>query len=122
LVTLTLTGAQIKAALEEQWLDEKRPRVLQVSKGFSYAWDGSKPSGEHVIADSLKLNGTPIDAANTYRVTINNYLALGGDGFAAFKAGTSQQFGIYDVDALFAYFQAHSPLATAPPLRITRSN
>ena len=43
LVTLTLTGKQIKDMLEQQWLDPKRPRILQVSKGFSYAWDGAKP-------------------------------------------------------------------------------
>ena len=122
LVTLTLSGAQLKTALEQQWLDEKRPRVLQVSKGFSYAWDGTKPFGEHVDAASMKLNGAPVDPAKTYRITINNYLALGGDGFAAFKGGTDLQFGIYDVDALFAYFQANSPLAPAPPLRITRTN
>ena len=44
LVTITLTGKQIKDMLEQQWLDPKRPRILQVSKGFSYAWDGSKPA------------------------------------------------------------------------------
>ena len=122
LVTLDLTGGQIKTALEQQWLDEKRPRVLQVSKGFSYGWDASKPFGEHVDAASLKFDGKPIDPTKTYRVTINNYLALGGDGFAAFKDGSNAQFGIYDVDALFSYFQARSPIAPAPPTRITRTN
>jgi 5'-nucleotidase len=122
LVTLTLTGAQIKAMLEQQWLDPNRPRILQVSKGFSYAWDAKKPTGEHVIAASMKLNGEPIEAAKIYRVTVNNYLALGGDGFTALKDGTSAQFGIYDVDALFAYFGANSPIAPAPPDRITRTD
>ena len=51
LVTLTLTGTQIKDMLEQQWLDPKRPRILQVSKGFSYAWDSAKPYGERVIAE-----------------------------------------------------------------------
>ena len=57
LVTMTLTGKQIKDMLEQQWLDPKRPRILQVSKGFSYAWDGSKPDGERVIAERMSLNG-----------------------------------------------------------------
>ena len=57
LVTLTLTGKQIKDMLEQQWLDPKRPRILQVSKGFSYAWDGAKPDGERVIAERMTLNG-----------------------------------------------------------------
>ena len=122
LVTLDLTGAQIKTALEQQWSDEKRPRILQISKGLSYGWDASKPFGEHVDATSLKLDGTPIDPARTYRVTINNYLALGGDGFAAFKSGTHARVGDYDSEALFNYFGKHSPIAAAPPVRITRVN
>jgi 5'-nucleotidase len=120
LVTLTLTGAQIKAALEQQWLDPARPRILQVSRGFSYAWDGAKPFGERVIADRMSLDGQPIDPAKTYRVTVNNYLAVGGDGFTAFKDGTAALYGIYDVDALFAYVKANSPVSPAPTNRILR--
>ena len=75
LVTLTLTGKQIKDMLEQQWLDPKRPRILQVSKGFSYAWDNSKPDGERILADRMSLNGAPIDPAASYRVTVNNFLA-----------------------------------------------
>jgi len=122
LVTLTLTGAQIKDALEQQWLDPKRPRILQVSKGFAYAWDGGKPYGERVVADRMSLNGQPIDPAKNYRVTVNNYLAAGGDGFTALRQGTGQQFGIYDVDALYGYFQANSPIAPTTPDRIARTN
>jgi 5'-nucleotidase len=122
LVTLTLTGAQIKAALEQQWLDPSRPRILQVSGGFSYSWDAAKPYGEHVVAASMTLNGARIEPAAFYRVTINNYLALGGDGFTALKDGTAAQFGVYDVDALFAYFVGHSPIAPAPPGRIARTD
>jgi 5'-nucleotidase len=122
LVTLTLTGAAIKEMLEQQWLDPKRPRILQVSKGFAYAWDASKPYGAHVIADRMTLDGAPIEPNKSYRVTVNNYLALGGDGFAAIKSGTSPQFGIYDSDALFAYFGANSPLAPTAQDRIARTD
>ena len=122
LVTLTLTGAQIKAMLEQQWFDPKRPRILQVSEGFGYSWDASKPAGEHVDAGSISLNGEAVDPAKSYRVTVNNYLALGGDGFTAIKGGTAQQFGVYDCDALFAYFQLNSPIAPNAPDRIKRSN
>ena len=103
LVTLTLTGVQIKTMLEQQWLDPKRPRILQVSKGFSYAWDGARPYGDRVMADRMTLNGQRIDPETSYRVTVNNYLAAGGDGFTAIKEGTTPQVGIYDVDALYAY-------------------
>jgi len=122
LVTLTLTGGQIKIMLEQQWADPKRPRILQVSKGFAYTWDGARPAGEHVLADRMSLNGARIDPAASYRVTVNNYLAVGGDGFTALKDGTAPQFGIYDVDALFGYFQANSPIAPEPAGRISRMN
>ena len=122
LVTLTLTGTQIRNMLEQQWLDPKRPRILQVSKGFGYAWDNAKPYGERVIADRLSLNGHRIDPAASYRVTVNNYLAVGGDGFTVLKQGTAQRFGVYDVDALYAYFQANSPIAPTTADRIARLN
>jgi len=122
LVTLTLTGTQIKSVLEQQWLDPKRPRILQVSKGFRYAWDGSKPFGERVIAERMSLNGERIDPAMSYRVTVNNYLAAGGDGFTVLKEGASQRFGVYDVDALYSFFQANSPIAPGPTDRIARLN
>jgi len=122
LVTLTLSGLQIKNALEQQWLDPRRPRILQVSKGFKYAWDGSRPYGERVIADRMSLNGQRIDPASSYRVTVNNYLAVGGDGFTALKEGTARRFGIYDVDALYAYFQANSPIPPVTTDRIARVN
>jgi 5'-nucleotidase len=122
LVTLTLTGMQVKNLLEQQWLDPTRPRILQVSKGFSYAWDGAKPYGERVAADRLALNGQRIDPAKSYRVTVNNYLSVGGDGFTVLKEATAQQIGIYDVDALYAYFQANSPIAPMTANRITRLN
>jgi 5'-nucleotidase len=122
LVTLTISGYQIKTMLEQQWLDPKRPRILQVSKGFSYAWDDAKPFGERVIASSMSLRGEPIDPARSYRITVNNYLSIGGDGFTALKEGTAQQFGVYDADALYAYFQANSPISPAPADRIKRLN
>jgi 5'-nucleotidase len=122
LVTLTLTGAQIKAVLEQQWGDPARPRILQVSRGFSYAWDGSKGDGQRVIADSLSLDGARLDPSASYRVTVNNYLAQGGDGFSVLKDGTALQVGGFDVDALFDYFRDNSPIAPATDARIVRQD
>ncbi len=122
LVTLTLTGAQIKEMLEQQWRDPARPRILQVSKGFSYAWDAAKPYGEHVDTASMKLDGAAIELAKSYRVTVNDYLALGGDGFVVLKDGGAPQYGIYDDEALFALFGANSPITAGAPTRISRIN
>ena len=121
LVTMTLTGEQIRQALEQQWTDPNRPRILQISRGLSYGWDNARPDGERILAGSLSLNGRPIDPAASYRVTVNNYLAVGGDGFTAL-IGKDPLTGIYDVDALYAYFQANSPLSPPPSGRITRTN
>jgi 5'-nucleotidase len=122
LVTLTLTGAQIKNVLEQQWRDPKLPRILQVSNGFSYSWDDARPYGDRVLADSLSLNGTPIDPAASYRITVNNYLSVGGDGFTVLKDGTAPLVGVYDIDALYGYFRGNSPIGPAPGKRITRIN
>ena len=122
LVTLTLTGKQIKDMLEQQWLDPKRPRILQVSGGFGYAWDNAKGNGERILAERMTLNGQPIDPAASYRVTVNNFLSVGGDGFTVLKDGTAQQIGVYDIDALHTYFQASSPLSPTAADRIIRLN
>jgi 5'-nucleotidase len=122
LVTITLSGKQIKDMLEQQWLDPKRPRILQVSKGFSYAWDRSKGDGERVLAERMSLNGQPIDPAAQYRVTVNNFLFVGGDGFTVLTQGTSPLIGVYDVDALHAYFGANSPVSPTAAERIIRVN
>jgi 5'-nucleotidase len=120
LVTLTLTGAQIKQALEQQWIDPARPRVLPVSRGFSYVWDHAQPLGHRIKAEQMQLGGVPIEAATRYRVTVNSFLSVGGDGFTKFKEGTDPHVGGYDVDALEAYFRANSPLSPTALDRIKR--
>ena len=122
LVTLTLTGMQIKNVLEQQWRDPALPRILQVSNSFSYTWDAAKPYGDHVLAASMALNGKPIDPTANYRVTVNNYLSVGGDGFSLLKEGTAPLVGVYDIDALYGYFRSNSPISPATAARIIRVN
>ena len=93
-----------------------------VSKGFFYAWDAGKGDGERIVAEKMTLNGQPIDPAASYRVTVNNFLALGGDGFTVLKDGSAPQFGLYDVDALHGYFRANSPIGPTATDRIQRIN
>jgi 5'-nucleotidase len=122
LVTMDLTGAQIKALLEQQWINQPKPRILQVSKGFTYTWDNARPVEDRVLADSIKVNGRPLTMEMTYRVTINSFLADGGDGFSVLKQGKNLQYGPSDIDAFSAYFAGSSPIASGPVDRIKRLN
>jgi 5'-nucleotidase len=121
LVTLTLTGAQIKTLLEQQWQNQPRPRILQVSQGFSYTWDDKRPRGDFVAADGIMLDQRPIDPTARYRVTVNSFLADGGDGFSVLTAGGAPHIGPSEVPALEAYFKANSPLSPRTPDRIHRA-
>jgi 5'-nucleotidase len=70
----------------------------------------------------MALNGKPIDPTANYRVTVNNYLSVGGDGFSLLKAGTAPLVGVYDIDALYGYFRSNSPISPATAARIIRVN
>ncbi|HEY1708310.1 MAG TPA: bifunctional metallophosphatase/5'-nucleotidase [Rhizomicrobium sp.] len=120
LVTLDMTGAQIKDVLEQQWADPNFPRVMQVSDGFTYAWDATQPMGNHVVASSMILNGKPLDPAATYRVVVSNFLADGGDGMTVFKQGQHRTPGAGDVEATEAYLKAHNPIAPQAHNRVMR--
>ena len=122
LVTLSLTGAQIKALLEQQWQPEVT-RILQVSRGFTYVWYGVRPAGDRIPANGIRLDGRPLDPAASYRVTVNGFLVDGGDGFSVFRQGTDQRItGSADVDALDRYFAANSPVSPPPLDRIGRGD
>lgn len=144
LQTLTLTGAQIDLLLEQQFCGLNSPsaptpgffKVLLPSAGFSYTWDGAvanAPSNAVCATDpalgavdpaSIMINGAPLDLAASYRVTVNNFLADGGDGFGVLRSGTDRIGGLEDLQAFEAYFAANEPTGIAPPVtdRITRVN
>ena len=107
LVVMTLTGAQLKAAIEQQYAVPIRagfhtPSALAPSAGLTYAVDMSRPEGSRVV--DMRLNGKAIDPVGQYRVALNNSLASGGDSLTAFTAGTDlTDKGIIDLDALVAW-------------------
>lgn len=119
LVTMTLTGEQIDTLLEQQWVGQENPRILQVSEGFSYTWSAGAPDGERVDPSTIAINGETIDPNGTYRVTVNSFLSDGGDNFFVLIDGTDRLGGEVDLDALVAYFGANSPVAGGPQDRIT---
>ena len=121
LVTVTLTGAQLHTVLEQQWLDQPKPRILQVSEGFAYAWSAGKPVGARVDPASMRLEDKPIDPKADYRVTINSFLADGGDGFKVFPTARDAVTGMFDVEALEAFLAtAKAPVEPPKTGRIAR--
>lgn len=119
MVVMTLTGAQIEQVLEQQWGGPQPPsgRILQVSKGFSYAWSPTRAPGDRIDPASIKLNGVALDPAGRYRVAVNNFLSTGGDNFTAFKLGTNLFQGDVDLDAFVKYVQK---LGTVSPPALDR--
>jgi 5'-nucleotidase len=123
LVTLTLSGAQLRTLLEQQWGAGGRVRFLQPSRGLTYAWDPSRPTGERIVASSLRLDGRPIDADQRLRVTVNDFLVSGGDGFRVLREGSEVTGGPLDIDALADHVRrlsASEPLRPDRQARITR--
>jgi 5'-nucleotidase len=117
LVTLTLSGAQIVQVLEQQWRGQPKPRVLQVSRGFEYAWDNARPVGARVVPGSVMLDGRPLDPVASYRVTVNSFLAAGGDNFTVLKEGRDARTGMMDIDAFETYVARGLPPASGPRIR-----
>jgi 5'-nucleotidase len=124
LITLTLSGSDLKHLLEAQWSRRgERVRFLQPSRGFSYAWADHRPWGERVDPASLQLDGMRIDPRGRYRVTVNSFLAAGGDGFTLLRDADERVGGPLDVDALASYLReagSAGPVAPDPVARIRR--
>ncbi len=120
LIALTLTGAQIQALLIQQYQPGGGNNILQVSDGFTFSWRQAQGQPIEVIPGSVKLHGTPIAPAQTYRVVTNAFLVGGGDNFVAFIEGVDRVTVGNDVQALEAYMKKHSPLTGSVKGRITR--
>ncbi|WP_345464141.1 ExeM/NucH family extracellular endonuclease [Nocardioides marinquilinus] len=123
LVNMRLTGAQIETVLEQQWqltaagIVPTRPFLkLGQSEGFEYTYDTAvlpTPSTTDGAATytqgeitSMKLNGVELDPTQTYSVTVNSFLASGGDNFRELNNGTQKRdTGKADLQAQVDYFE-----------------
>jgi len=116
---MPVPGARLEALFEQQWTATTR-RILQPSRGFTYTYSASAPLGARVDAATLRLDGVAIDPAASYRITVNSFLASGGDGFTVLTQGTARLGGAIDLDALEDFLVA-APGPVVPPLteRIT---
>jgi 5'-nucleotidase len=119
LVTKTMTGDMLRRLLQQQFPgcgSVNTTRILQVSATFSYEQD---PAGTTCASriGRMFIDGVEVAPADSFRVTMNNFLATGGDGFTVFNEGTNALGGAQDIDALVAAFRAAEPAGVAVPPR-----
>jgi 5'-nucleotidase len=121
-VVKSMTGRQIRSVLEQQFESGSntvaRPIMLAPSQGVTYAYDLTRPAGQRIL--DLRLNGGPIAEDRAYRVTMNSFLAAGGDNFTAFREGTDSFDGPIDIEALERYIASAGRLVPPQTNRITR--
>ena len=121
LVTMTLTGAQLYEMLKQQWCGGPSGRVLLPSSSVHYTWDQSVAASIATLpctgapnpVSDLTIGGVAVDPAAGYRVTVNSFLADGGDSFPILRAGTDRLGGEVDTDALEKYI---APSLTGTPI------
>ncbi len=123
LVSMDMTGTQIKALLEQQFSGVNGPeagkyKVLQVA-GITYTWNPAAAAGSKIVPGSVKIAGQPIVDGTSYRIVTNNFLSDGGDGFPAFAAATNKFFGGLDIDAFAKYLTEHDPYTPGATDRIS---
>ncbi|WP_405806661.1 bifunctional metallophosphatase/5'-nucleotidase [Streptomyces sp. NBC_01187] len=125
LVTMTLTGTQLIEVLRQQFSGANAgyPQVLQLSDALRFDADMSRAGADRLLTDTVRVDGKPVDASASYRVTVNDFLAEGGNGFTVFKEGTHRESTTTDLAAFTDYLRNHSsaekPIAPPKADRIT---
>lgn len=116
--TKSFTGRQLKDLLEQQFDEDKvgGRALLLPSSTLRFGYDLSRAKGQRVI--DPRIDGQPIEDGATYRVAMSNFLAEGGDGFTAFRAGTDPVIGMTDVEALELYIANAGTLTPPVPDRV----
>lgn len=115
--TTSLSGAQFKTLLEQQWQTHadgtvpSRPYLqLGLSKNVGYTYDAARPAGDRIT--SIRVDGNLMDPAKSYRIGTFSFLATGGDNFRIFTEGAgTKDSGLVDRDAWIKYLQEHIPVA-----------
>jgi 2',3'-cyclic-nucleotide 2'-phosphodiesterase len=102
LIKMTLTGAQMKELLNQQWTATGQ-KIGQVS-GFTYSYDMSKPVGQRIV-EIKKADGTLVKDDESYTIVVNDFMASGGDGYTILTKGTNRVAGPVDLDATIEYLK-----------------
>jgi 5'-nucleotidase len=114
ILALQMTGAQLRAVLEEQWSTDPAaiPRILKTS-GLYYQWDPAQPQGAHVVV-ACDAQHRPLRATQQYRVAVNDFLVGGGDDFRGFAGLPVATVGPLDTEALESYLRSVHGEITPP--------
>jgi 5'-nucleotidase len=115
--TTSLSGAQFKTLLEQQWqtnpdgtFPSRAYQQLGLSRNVNYTFNAARVAGDRIT--SIRVNGSLIDPARSYRIGMFSFLATGGDNFRVFKEGTgTKDSGLVDRDAWIRYLQEHNPVS-----------
>jgi 5'-nucleotidase len=118
LITLSLSGAELQQLLQRQFRDRRRCNQLQVAHTLRYRWNGR--FGAEARVSEVTVAGQPLQPQRDYRVTVNNFIAVGGDGFEEFQRGRAPLSGPSDVQALEAHVARLGVLQAVPLDRIRR--
>lgn len=137
IATLSLTGADVIAALENgvsritvengqvvrQGANGRFPQV----SGIRYSYDPTQEAGNRIISVEVQAEDgsfSPIDPAAVYTVATNNFARQGGDGYTVFleNAIDPYDFGRVDYESLAEYLAANSPITAQVEGRITIVN
>jgi 5'-nucleotidase len=127
LVSMTLTAQQLKDAFEQQFAGcngQTGDNILEISRGLSVDWSSSAAPCNKIVnislaraaegPDAIVVNHIVQHPEQTFRVSMDTFLAAGKSNFTVFLQGTDQTAGPQDIDALVAYLKTKT-LAPAKP-------
>jgi 2',3'-cyclic-nucleotide 2'-phosphodiesterase / 3'-nucleotidase / 5'-nucleotidase len=118
LVTMNITGTQIKELFEQQW--GSKTRIMHVS-GLKVTYDETRPAGDRIVS-LIDNEENAVDPAQTYSITVNNYMADGGDGYGILATIADRTIDVVDLDALVNYIEAQGEVNPQIEGRITKLN
>ncbi len=117
---VTLTGAQIRAALENgvSQVAEKGGRFPQVSN-IRFTYDPARDRGQRVV--DVAVAGATLEPTRTYKVAVNDFMQVGGDGYTVLREGKvliDASGATLLANAVISYIETHKEVAPVVEGRI----
>ena len=116
LVVMSLSGEEVRQLLEQQQRGGPDAPLMSPSAGLTYTWSPRAPVGQR--ARDIRIQGQALDPKATYRVTVNSFMAEGGDGYTVLQKGRDRLGGAQDIDALLAHLARGVPTPGTPRVKI----